>query len=48
MAIYLVQHGQCLSKQVDPQKGLSEEGADTVKRIAGVAAGYRVQPRRCA
>lgn len=43
MAIYLVQHGQCLSKQEDPQKGLSEKGADEVKRIAGVAAGYGVQ-----
>lgn len=42
MAIYLVQHGQCLSKQEDPEKGLSEKGADDVRRIAQVAAGYGV------
>ncbi len=46
MAIYLVQHGQCLSKQEDPEKGLSEKGADDVSRIAQVAAGYRVQVDR--
>lgn len=43
MAIYLVQHGKCLSKEEDPQKRLSEKGADEVKRIAQVAAGYRVR-----
>ena len=46
MAIYLVQHGQCLSKQEDPEKGLSEKGADDVRRIAQVAAGYRVRVDR--
>ncbi len=43
MAIYLVQHGRCLSKQEDPQKGLSDQGAAEVRRIADVATGYRVQ-----
>ncbi|KJS29754.1 MAG: phosphohistidine phosphatase [Desulfatitalea sp. BRH_c12] len=40
MALYLVQHGKSLPKEVDPDKGLSEEGISEVKRIAGVAAGY--------
>ena len=40
MALYLVQHGKSLSKDVDPEKGLSEEGVSEVQRIAEVAAGY--------
>jgi len=46
MSIYLVQHGQCLSKQDDPKRGLSEEGTAEVIRIAQVAADYRVQVDR--
>ena len=40
MALYLVQHGKSLSKEIDPGKGLSEEGIAEVQRIAQVAAGY--------
>lgn len=43
MAVYLVQHGKSLPKDVDPEKGLSDEGKAEVKRIAEVAAGYGVQ-----
>jgi phosphohistidine phosphatase len=43
MALYLVQHGKCLSKEVDPRKSLSTEGIADVKRIAEVANGYKVQ-----
>ena len=46
MAIYLVQHGRCLSKKEDPQKGLSAEGVSDVNRIAQVAAGYGVKVNR--
>jgi len=42
MALYLVQHGQSLPKDVDPDQGLSEEGVAETKRIAGVAKGYQV------
>lgn len=42
MAIYLVQHGQCLTKEQDPKKGLSEKGSKDVHRIAQVAAGYGI------
>ena len=42
MALYLVQHGKSLPKGVDPDQGLSEEGVAETKRIADVAANYRV------
>jgi len=38
MALYLVQHGKNLPKDVDPEKGLSEEGRQEVARIADMAA----------
>ena len=40
MAIYLVQHGKSLSKEVDPEKGLSEEGRKEVERVASAAKKY--------
>ena len=43
MALYLVQHGQCLPKDVDPQKGLSDQGSTEVMRIADAAKGYNLQ-----
>lgn len=46
MSIYLVQHGLSLSKDIDPEKGLSEKGMAEVNRIAGVAEGYGVQVSR--
>ncbi len=42
MALYLVQHGQCHPKDVDPAKGLTEAGESTVTRIANVAKDYGV------
>ncbi|MBU0732958.1 MAG: hypothetical protein KKG10_02275 [Proteobacteria bacterium] len=43
MAIFLVQHGKSLSKDQDPEQGLSRQGIDDVERIAAVAQGYGVQ-----
>jgi phosphohistidine phosphatase len=43
MALYLVQHGKSLPKEIDPDRGLSEEGISDVKRIAGVAKGYGIK-----
>ncbi|MBW1988485.1 MAG: histidine phosphatase family protein [Deltaproteobacteria bacterium] len=43
MALYLVQHGENLPKDEDPDKGLSPEGAATVRRIGEVARGYSVK-----
>jgi phosphohistidine phosphatase len=42
MALYLVQHGKSLPKEVDPDQGLSEQGVTETGRIAGVAANYRI------
>jgi phosphohistidine phosphatase len=40
MALFLVQHGKNLSKDVDPEKGLSDEGKNEVEKIAGRAKEY--------
>ena len=37
MAIYLVQHGKSLPKDVDPDRGLSDEGKKEVERVASAA-----------
>jgi phosphohistidine phosphatase len=42
MAIYLVQHGKSMPKDIDPEQGLSEQGIAEVKRIAEVARGYHI------
>lgn len=42
MALYLVQHGKSLPKDVDPDQGVSETGRAEVERIAAVAANYAV------
>ena len=42
MALYLVQHGKSLSKDVDPEQGLSEEGTAETTRIAQVARDYQI------
>ena len=39
-----MQHGKSLSKDVDPEKGLSREGISEVQRIAEVAKGYHIAP----
>jgi phosphohistidine phosphatase len=43
MALYLVQHGKSLAKEVDFEQGISAEGRAEVERIAEVAAGYGVR-----
>ena len=43
MRLLLVQHGKALSKDVDPEQGLSPDGMSQVSRIAEVAKGYRVR-----
>jgi len=46
MALYLVQHGKSLPKDVDPDQGLSPDGAAETRRIAAVAADYGVKVAR--
>ena len=43
MALYLVQHGKSLPKDIDPEQGISDTGRAEVERIAVVAANYAVQ-----
>ncbi len=43
MPILLVQHGRALPPDIDPERGLSDEGRAEVERIAGVAKGYNVR-----
>ena len=46
MTLYLVQHGQSLPKDVDPDQGLSQTGVAETERIADVAKGYQVNVGR--
>lgn len=43
MALYLVQHGLSAAKDVDPEKGLTEQGRAGSERIAEVARGYAIK-----
>ena len=42
MALFLVQHGLSLSKDQDPEKGLSKEGFENTLKIADVAKFYEI------
>ena len=42
MALFLVQHGKNLTKEIDADRPLSDEGRETVERIAKTAANYKV------
>ena len=46
MALFLVQHGKSLPKEVDPDQGLSDEGVAETKRIAEVAKDYGINVMR--
>ena len=46
MALYLVQHGKSLPKDLDPEKGLSEEGRQEVAKIAETAKFYGIHVSR--
>ncbi len=42
MALFLVQHGISASKDMDPERGLSELGTEKTNLIAMVAKGYKI------
>lgn len=46
MTVYLVQHGESNKKEVDPQKGLTEHGRQTSRRIAQLAKNYEIKVNR--
>lgn len=43
MALFLVQHGKSASKDVDPEKGLTDQGRNDTERIAQAAKGYGIK-----
>ena len=43
MALYLVQHGKSLSKEEDPEQGLSREGVSEVEQVAANAVRQNIQ-----
>jgi phosphohistidine phosphatase len=42
MAIFLVQHGRSMPKDINPDQSLTDEGISDARRIAGVAKGYGI------
>ena len=46
MNLYLVQHGDALPKDVDPERGLSEQGKEEVTLVAGLIEKGDVRVRR--
>ncbi len=45
MALYLVQHGKSIPREIDRECGLSAEGHSEVVRMADIARQYRVRPK---
>lgn len=46
MILYLVRHGDAKNKQEDPSRGLSDKGAEDVKKVAGYLAGLNLKVNR--
>jgi phosphohistidine phosphatase len=46
MRLYLVQHGEALAKEVDPERPLSDRGSADVRRLATMLAGAGVRVER--
>ncbi len=43
MRVYLVRHGEALSKSVDPEAGLSKKGREDVKKVARLIGGLGIE-----
>ena len=43
MALFLVQHGTSALQEIDPECSLTDDGRDTVERIARSAAGHKIE-----
>jgi phosphohistidine phosphatase len=46
MKIYLVQHGEAVAKEVDPERPLTDQGTTDVQRIAGALKHAGVEVKR--
>ena len=45
MKLYLVQHGNALDKEIDPNRGLTEGGKDDVGKVAGFIRPLNISAR---
>jgi len=46
MKLYLIQHGEAVSKEVDADRPLSEAGSSDIKQLAATLARMKVAPAR--
>ncbi len=46
MRLYLVQHGEALAKDIDPERSLSEKGRRDVERLAAFLGGRAIRVAR--
>lgn len=46
MYLYLVRHGEALSKEEDPERGLSPEGIDQITRCAAFTKGLDIRVKQ--
>jgi len=46
MKLYLVQHGEALPKEADPERALSDRGRQDVERLAGFLAARQIRVAR--
>jgi phosphohistidine phosphatase len=44
MKLYLIQHGEAASEQVDPRRPLTAQGREDVRRVAALLKAARVKP----
>ena len=46
MNLYLVQHSEAKSKDIDPSRGLSEKGVEDITKVAGYAARMNIEVKK--
>ena len=46
MHVYLVRHGEALTKEEDPEQGLSAEGTESIRKISAFARGLNIRVKQ--
>ena len=46
MYLYLVRHGEALTKEEDPERGLSAEGRESIRKISAFMKGLGIQVKQ--
>jgi phosphohistidine phosphatase len=46
MYLYFVRHGEALTKEEDPERGLSAEGRESIKKISAFAKGLNIRVKQ--